>query len=217
MVKNNTGGNKAKRQGRRFATEQQGSNKGVRKASEVGEIYAAVTKIFGGSTCEVKCNDGLIRQCVIRGKFAFKGKRENTLISGIWVLVGLRDWEVRASGLPRCDLLEVYSSMEKEKLRQAESCSFQHILGAGESTKTDEHDLFSDLTTTNLPKKVSGAVIDEDIGIGISSDDEPVSDSDTVREKENPLPNPLPPPTVLLGKEAVRNQLDWMTINIDDI
>ena len=206
MVKNNTGGNKAKRQGRRFATEQQGgSNKGVRKATEIGEIYAAVTKIFGGSTCEVKCNDGVIRQCVIRGKFAFKGKRENTLISGIWVLVGLRDWEVRASGLPRCDLLEVYSSVEKEKLRQAESCSFQHILGAGESTKTDEHDLFSDLTTTNLPEKVSGAVINEEISDISSSDDEPVSES------------PLPPPTVLLGKEAVRNQLDWMTINVDDI
>ena len=206
MVKNNTGGNKAKRQGRRFATEQQGgSNKGVRKATELGEIYAAVTKIFGGSTCEVKCNDGVIRQCVIRGKFAFKGKRENTLISGIWVLVGLRDWEVRASGLPRCDLLEVYSSVEKEKLRQAESCSFQHILGAGESTKTDEHDLFSDLTTTNLPEKVSGAVINEEISDISSSDDEPVSES------------PLPPPTVLLGKEAVRNQLDWMTINVDDI
>lgn len=206
MVKNNTGGNKAKRQGRRFATEQQGgNNKGVRKATELGEIYAAVTKIFGGSTCEVKCNDGVIRQCVIRGKFAFKGKRENTLISGIWVLVGLRDWEVRASGLPRCDLLEVYSSVEKEKLRQAESCSFQHILGAGESTKTDEHDLFSDLTTTNLPEKVSGAVINEEISDISSSDDEPVSES------------PLPPPTVLLGKEAVRNQLDWMTINVDDI
>ena len=206
MVKNNTGGNKAKRQGRRFATEQQGgSNKGVRKATEIGEIYAAVTKIFGGSTCEVKCNDGVIRQCVIRGKFAFKGKRENTLISGIWVLVGLRDWEVRASGLPRCDLLEVYSSVEKEKLRQAESCSFQHILGAGESTKTDEHDLFSDLTTTNLPEKVSGAVINEEISDISSSDDEPVSES------------PLPPPTVLLGKEAVRYQLDWMTINVDDI
>ena len=206
MVKNNTGGNKAKRQGRRFATEQQGgNNKGVRKATEIGEIYAAVTKIFGGSTCEVKCNDGVIRQCVIRGKFAFKGKRENTLISGIWVLVGLRDWEVRASGLPRCDLLEVYSSVEKEKLRQAESCSFQHILGAGESTKTDEHDLFSDLTTTNLPEKVSGAVINEEISDISSSDDEPVSES------------PLPPPTVLLGKEAVRNQLDWMTINVDDI
>ena len=206
MVKNNTGGNKATRQGRRFATEQQGgSNKGVRKATELGEIYAAVTKIFGGSTCEVKCNDGVIRQCVIRGKFAFKGKRENTLISGIWVLVGLRDWEVRASGLPRCDLLEVYSSVEKEKLRQAESCSFQHILGAGESTKTDEHDLFSDLTTTNLPEKVSGAVINEEISDISSSDDEPVSES------------PLPPPTVLLGKEAVRNQLDWMTINVDDI
>ena len=206
MVKNNTGGNKAKRQGRRFANEPQGGSKGVRKATEAGEMYAAVIKIFGGSTCEVKCNDGLIRQCVIRGKFAFRGKRENTLVNGIWVLVGLREWEVRASGAPRCDLLEVYSGVEKEKLRQAESCSFQHILGAGEATKNDEHDLFTDLTTAQAKIAETAAEL-------ISSTD----DETEFEEKRKKPDTPPPPPIVLCGKEAVRSQLDWTSINVDDI
>ena len=59
--------------------------------------------------------------CHIRGKFRGRGKRDNTLISGTWVLVGLREWEHEASGdkLLNCDLIEVYSDSDKVRLKNS--------------------------------------------------------------------------------------------------
>lgn len=124
MVKNSTGGNKSKKQGRKFAapTEMPGGQQKVRRATEVGEMYAAITKIFGGTSCKIICIDGVTRDCIIRRKFnSAGGKRQNMLSIGTWVLVGLRDWEVRANGDQKCDLLEVYSASEKDRLKQIEN------------------------------------------------------------------------------------------------
>ena len=67
MVKNKTGGNKAKRQGRMFVGNV--SSK-LRVAIEEGEIYAVVTKHFGNAMMDVLCIDGIQRICIIRNKFA---------------------------------------------------------------------------------------------------------------------------------------------------
>ena len=115
MVKNKTGGNKAKKQGRKHASVPQ--NRNTRFAKEDGEMYAVITKIFGGPNCEAMCNDGKTRMCVIRNKFRGRDKKDNTISNNTWVLVGLRDWEVVANGkLEKCDLLEVYRNNEKEKI-----------------------------------------------------------------------------------------------------
>ena len=115
MVKNKTGGNKAKKQGRKHVSVPQ--NRNTRFAKEEGEMYAVITKIFGGPNCEAICNDGKTRMCVIRNKFRGRDKKDNTIVNNTWVLVGLRDWEVVSSGkLEKCDLLEVYNSNEKEKI-----------------------------------------------------------------------------------------------------
>ena len=63
MVKN-AGGNKSKRQGRKFVNAP--VQKSIRYATEDGELYAAVVKLMGGSHCEVMCIDGKTRICVIR-------------------------------------------------------------------------------------------------------------------------------------------------------
>lgn len=126
MVKNSTGGNKSKKQARKSTNISQ-QNKEIRKAVEVGEVYAAVTKMFGGKECEVMCIDGIKRRCVMRSKFTFRSKAENNLSPGTMVLVGLRDWEVRHTGNEKCDLLEVYSQSEKERLKQTEGCDFSAI------------------------------------------------------------------------------------------
>lgn len=115
MVKN-AGGNKAKRQAKKFTNTPPKRN--LRVIQEEGELYAAVTKIYGGANCEVICMDQVARLCVIRNKFRGRHKRDNQIVVGAWVLVGLREWEVRTvDKLPRCDLLEVYTSIEKEKLQ----------------------------------------------------------------------------------------------------
>jgi initiation factor 1A len=124
MVKN-TGGNKAKK----FASKTFNVVvKATRFASVDGEVYAIVTKMMGGSICEVLCIDGNTRQCVIRRKFSGKGKRDNWLCSGKWILVGLRDWEKTSKTKETCDLLEVYSDNDKEKLIKNSKDNFRIFL-----------------------------------------------------------------------------------------
>jgi translation initiation factor IF-1 len=137
MVKNITGGNKSKKQARGSGAAVS-QNKNVRKAIEDGEIYAVVTKINGGNNCQIMCNDGIARCCFIRNKFKSFGKRENTISVGIWILAGVRLWESRASGVQKCDLLEVYSDTEKDYLKQNETCSFNHLLNAIEADRSSK-------------------------------------------------------------------------------
>jgi initiation factor 1A len=131
MVKNATGGNKSKKQARSSGSSAPQQN--IRKATEEGEIYAAITKIFGGPNCQVMCNDGVSRSCIIRNKFKTRGKRDNNITIGSWILVGIRDWEVRSDGSQKCDLLEVYSHYEKDKLKQIEVCDFKHLNSVSDS------------------------------------------------------------------------------------
>jgi hypothetical protein len=59
--------------------------------------------------------------CHIRGKFRGRGKRDNFIAPGTWVLVGLHEWQKdpAAGKFARCDLLEVYSEGDKAKLRNS--------------------------------------------------------------------------------------------------
>lgn len=117
MVKNTAGGNKTKRGARKDATVS--GNKEVRLVdeNEPDEMYAVVNKYFGNKMCEVICHDGVTRLCVIRAKFSGKGKSENRIEVGRFIMVGVRDWEVRShGGEKKCDLLEVYNDGDKEKL-----------------------------------------------------------------------------------------------------
>jgi len=108
MVRNNKGGKKAKGMGRKYVGG--GNQKKLRLAKEEGEVYAAVTKMLGNANVEVKCLDGKDRLCVIRQKFRGRGKRDNTINLGTWVLIGTRDWETpKVDHLSKCDLLEVYN------------------------------------------------------------------------------------------------------------
>ena len=136
MVKNATGGNKSKKQARSSSSAPQ---QNIRKAKEEGEIYAAVTKIFGGPNCQVMCNDGISRSCIIRNKFKTRGKRDNNISVGSWILVGIRDWEVRSDGTQKCDLLEVYSHSEKDKLKQIEVCDFKHLNSLADLMTDNKH------------------------------------------------------------------------------
>ena len=93
----------------------------LRVSEDPAEIYAQVVKIMGGAICRVHDLKGLEMNCHIRGKFRGRGKRDNTLLSGTWVLVGLREWEQVASEgkLLNCDLIEVYSDTDKVRLKNS--------------------------------------------------------------------------------------------------
>lgn len=118
MVKNATGGNKSKGQARKFITAKP-SNK-LRVSEDPCEVYSQVTKTLGNGMCHVISVDNVTRLCHIRGKFRGRGKRDNFIGNGSWVLVGLREWDLDKTDtkkLTSCDLLEVYGALEKERLK----------------------------------------------------------------------------------------------------
>jgi len=81
------------------------------------EMYAVVTKI-DGNTCHVRCIDNVVRLCIIRGNFKGRGKRDNLIVNGVWLLVGLREWEsVKPNKISKCDLMEVYNDHDKNQLK----------------------------------------------------------------------------------------------------
>jgi len=114
MVKN-AGGNKAKG----FARKSFGKHDNeLRISQDPAELYAQVIKIYGGKNCQVTTIDGTEMLCHIRGKFSGRGKRDNFIGNGTWMLVGTREWEKEADGkLLNCDVIEVYNDNDKIKLK----------------------------------------------------------------------------------------------------
>jgi initiation factor 1A len=119
MVRNTFGGSKTKGQARKFVTAKAAHT--LRISQDECEVYAQVIKVLGGSMCHVNDADGKIMLCHIRGKFRGRGKRDNFVGAGSWILVGLREWETSKEGtskkLENCDLLEVYNEQDKERLK----------------------------------------------------------------------------------------------------
>ena len=118
MVKNQFGGSNHKK----FASKHQDSKRArkLRISEEKAEIYAITTKIFGNKFIAM-CIDGKERAVMIRGKFSGKGKHDNFVAVGTWVLIGSRaEWstETDKNGLDICDLLEVYSNQHRDELKR---------------------------------------------------------------------------------------------------
>ena len=123
MVKNAKGGNKSKKMGRKFISAP--IEKKTRLSNDECEIYAVVTKLLGNGMFNAKDTTGNEILCIIRRKFKTRGKRDNTVIPGGWVLVGKRDFESCAK--PKHDLLEVYNEFEKQKLKKSGNPIFSKL------------------------------------------------------------------------------------------
>lgn len=192
MVKN-AGGNKSKKVARKNVSYN-GGTQDVRKAADASEMYAAVSKIYSSQRCSVLGADGNTYQCTIRGKFLKNKRSGEGLINGAWVLIGFYDWEVRSDGSKKCDLLEIYSNLEKDKLKQMEAPRLAELMkveGTGDCTFSNFH------------------IVKESDEDASSSDDE-----------EDPVPKIVPLKAVLAApviKETAQEQLDWLTISDRDI
>ena len=110
MVKNKKGGSSHKKMARKFVNNNATPRK-LRKAKpDDGEIYAKVTQMYGNGMCNVMCMDGVERLCIIRRRFKGRNKRDNLVVAGSIILVGLRNWELLSGNKkPKVDLLYVYS------------------------------------------------------------------------------------------------------------
>lgn len=140
MVKNSKGGKNSKRIARKHVIDL--TQRIVRYVKEEGEMYAVVSKHFGGQ-CEVVTSDGETRLCVVRGKFKGRQRRDNNIGLGTWVMVGIRAWEVRGDGKTKCDLLYVYSDLDKDDIRQNSGINLREL----DKVNTD----------------INGVVVDDDV------------------------------------------------------
>ena len=136
MVKNQNGGNKGKKMGRKFLSTP--VDKRIRLAEEDGEIYGVVTKLLGNGMFYVNDIDGKERQVVMRNKFRGKGKRDNSVIQGGWVLIGEREFESCVK--PKHDLLEVYNDSEKNKMKNSGNPIFARLRSEYDNKKIDDDD-----------------------------------------------------------------------------
>lgn len=124
MVKNTNGGSGHKKFGRKFTTSAAKNNR-LRVSEDEGEVYAIVTKMLGNNMFHCHCIDDVIRLGHIRGKFTGRGKRDNMVQGGKWVLIGLREWDTSSEKsstkikMQQCDLLEVYSDSDKLRLKDS--------------------------------------------------------------------------------------------------
>jgi hypothetical protein len=119
MVKNNTGGNKAKGFARKNLVKR---DTVLRTVREEGEVYAQAVKIMGGRIASAIDIEGNPLRAHIRGKFSGRGKRDNFIGPGTWLLVGLHDWQTdkgKSSGVRDCDILEVYNESDKDRLKNS--------------------------------------------------------------------------------------------------
>ena len=124
MVKNTQGGNKSKG----LARKNMGSSsdkRTLRLPTCTLEKVAVVTQLLGHGMFYVVTEDDVRLLGRIRNKFKGRSKRDNTLVKGGIILIGLRDWE--APDFKECDLLEVYDPNEIKQLQKIPSINMTAI------------------------------------------------------------------------------------------
>ena len=209
MVLNTKGGSNAKKIANKHVNK---TKSGLRLSENKNEIYGIVKKL-NGNTFDVLCYDKKIRRCILRGKFKGRGKRDNLISTETWVLIGLRDFSTAtatatATEYKLCDLLEVYSSSEKESLKRTHGIKMEeNDLNVKSKYTTQPTTVcssidFVDETTIRYQNMIRRRNVDTDSEL--DSDSESESDSDSESESDMPMPKQVAAPSIMM-------------INVDDI
>jgi len=186
MVKND-GGNKGKGLARKHVNAAKcGGSKLLRVATDEAERYAVVSKMLGNGMCYVRLLNGGSggsgdKLCIIRNKFKGRGKRDNILDSGSWVLIGMREW---ASNQDTCDLLEVYNYGERDRLMKNEPC-FKSVAVESEADITSSVQ-FADSATLKYSKLVNDK---GNANANANAKDSGDSDSDGLYQRAYDMPS----------------------------
>jgi hypothetical protein len=187
MVKN-SGGNKAKGFARKSFAK---SDNTLRISQEEAELYAQVTKIYGGRMCQVITIDGVEMICHIRGKFSGRGKRDNFICNGTWLLVGKREWEKESptGKLLNCDIIEVYNDGDKNKLKNnITTVNWSRFINNDTKTLGNEEEdgntgfAFSDEKTQEYQELIEAQIKSSQTGTAsiITTDDGEIIDVDDI-------------------------------------
>jgi hypothetical protein len=126
MVRNTIGGCKHKSLARKSQTSQNHVAKDTMPSSPLEQL-AVVLKNYGNGMCQVQTlpqysavphSPVLTLLCHIRGKFRGRHKKQNQVLVGNSILVGLREWE---SDPTNCDLLMVMEQSYQQPVAAASS------------------------------------------------------------------------------------------------
>ena len=145
MVKNTTGGSKAKGMAsKHFKTK----SRVLRVLQEDGEMYGVITEKLGGGHANVACMDNKNRMLVIGKKF-----RNERIAKNQMVMIGIREWQTKiqdSAKLEKCDLLECYTDIETDTLLHKygpTSIQMIHLvskLGSGVASYSADEVIFTD-------------------------------------------------------------------------
>lgn len=141
MVKNTGGGKYAKKQASKHSNYTRAEE--LRKSQSPHEVYACVSQNFG-NRLDVITIDGETLNCRMGGKFTGRKKRDNIVVKGSWVLVGLYDWEKEAK---KCELLCIYDKYNIDELRNLPGYNWKHLLNASKNNDDDDADADADDAT----------------------------------------------------------------------
>ena len=194
MVRNTTGGNGNKKFARKHAEggASKAGNK-LRVSEDEGELYAVTTKNLGNNMFHAIATDGIKYLVHIRGKFSGRGRRDNTIADGVWVLIGLRPWTnsdqpEKKKKLQQCDLLEVYTEQDKVRLKDAVEDDWE-VLNVNDPTKINKAEVKHEENIHWLTDKdIEKAKLLEQIQAGTSAKIKLVAEENTL--KDNPEKEP---------------------------
>ena len=161
------------------------ANARTRISTDEYELYGQVKSMTGNGMFIVFCQDSKFRLCIIRGKFKGKGKRDNVIVAGSWVLVGLREFETEhdvgiidpgtLSGkqkeknkLDKCDLLELYSEKDKNYLKSEIKLPCWSLFnldktGGGGESGSSKNDIANNIIFTNETDNSYADIINMDL------------------------------------------------------
>ena len=106
MVRNTHGGNKSKGMARKnVQSNNAGPSANLRSPTDEFEKIAFVTKLLGNGMFYATSTEGFQFLGHIRNKFKGRSRRNNDVLVGKLVLIGLRSWE---NPIKNADLLFVY-------------------------------------------------------------------------------------------------------------
>lgn len=170
MVRNTTGGGDNKKFARKHSSGY--NNKAgmkLRVSEDEGELYAVTTKMLGNNMFHAIALDGLQYLVHIRGKFSGRGRRDNTIAMGVWVLIGLRSWSNTTPDINgkvkmlQSDLLEVYSDIDKTRLKETVDEDW-NVLDNNDPCKIDKEDKkFKDEINWQTDKEVEKERLETEI------------------------------------------------------
>lgn len=125
MVKNTTGGGRTKGLARKHQKSAGSGSSFLRIPTCEEEQIGLVTKMYGNGMCETYNNENIKLIGHIRNKFRGRQKRHNKIEPGMFVLIGLREWE---STKKNCDILTIYDDNDVNQLKVKPDIKIENLI-----------------------------------------------------------------------------------------